>query len=44
MKIKEHKTIILPVACMGKSRRAYWALVGKPGGKRPLGNPDVEGG
>ena len=25
------------VACMGESRGAYWVLVGKPKGKRPLG-------
>jgi hypothetical protein len=27
------------VACMGERRGAYWALVGKPEGRRPLGRP-----
>jgi len=27
------------VACMGKRIGAYWVLVGKPEGKRPLGRP-----
>jgi hypothetical protein len=24
---------------MGEKKNAYWILVGKPGGKRPLGRP-----
>jgi hypothetical protein len=27
------------VACMRERRGAYWVLVGKPGGRRPLGRP-----
>jgi hypothetical protein len=27
------------VARMGEKRNTYWLLVGKPGGKRPLGRP-----
>jgi hypothetical protein len=27
------------VAQMGEKRNAHWILVGKPGGKRPLGRP-----
>jgi len=27
------------VACMGKERGVYSVLVGKPGGRRPLGRP-----
>jgi hypothetical protein len=27
------------VACMGEERKVYKVLVGKPGGKRPLGRP-----
>jgi len=27
------------LAGMGKSRSVHWVLVGKPGGKRPLGTP-----
>jgi len=27
------------VACMGESRGIYRVLMGKPGGKRPLGRP-----
>jgi hypothetical protein len=27
------------VARMGEKRNAYWLLVGKPEGKRPLGSP-----
>jgi hypothetical protein len=28
---------------MGEERRVHRVLVGKPEGKRPLGNPDVDG-
>jgi hypothetical protein len=31
------------VARMGETRKAYWTLVGKPEGKRPLGRPDLDG-
>jgi hypothetical protein len=31
------------VARMEERRGAYWILVGKPEGKRPLGRPDVDG-
>jgi hypothetical protein len=27
------------VACMGEKRGAYWILVGRPEGRRPLGRP-----
>jgi len=27
------------VMCMGEGRRVYRVLMGKPGGKRPLGRP-----
>jgi len=32
------------VACMGERRGAYRVLVGKPGGKRPMGRPRHRGG
>jgi hypothetical protein len=31
------------VALMGEERGVYRVLVGKPEGKRPLGDPDVDG-
>jgi len=31
------------VACMGEKRGTYRVLVGEPQGKRPLGDPDVDG-
>ena len=31
------------VARMRQGRGVYWVLVGKPEGKRPLGDPDVDG-
>ena len=31
------------MACMGKGRGVHRVLVGKPEGKGPLGDPDVEG-
>jgi hypothetical protein len=27
------------VACTGDERGAYWVLVGKPAGRRPIGRP-----
>ena len=27
------------IACTGERRDAYWGLVGKPEGRRPLGRP-----
>jgi len=31
------------VARMGEGRGMYWVLVGKPEGKRPLGDPGIDG-
>ena len=31
------------VACVGKGRGVHRVLVGKPEGKRPLGDPDIDG-
>jgi hypothetical protein len=53
VKIKIHRTIIFPVvlnACSSErggkreeGRGVYRVLVGKPEGKRPLGDPGVDG-
>jgi hypothetical protein len=32
------------VAQVGRKRNAYWVLMGKPEGKRPLGRPNAQVG